>query len=130
MSKFHKQMTPLEVYTAYYNAAKSGDFPCIGDTGRCRYRANGKACAIGVFLPDSVAVHLDTTTSGSIGEVYTYDRCQPFLPKWMSQSLAVKLQTAHDMLAVHLANKVSSAFEFYIKKIRDLLCPEPSTCLD
>jgi hypothetical protein len=47
-------MTPQQIFdTVVRHLLEQGE-PCIDASGKCRYRYNGKMCAIGVLIPDDV----------------------------------------------------------------------------
>lgn len=98
MPTFHNQMTKQEVFDALCEVSKAGGFPSWADIG-CAYRGdNGRACAIGVFIPDDLAAALDANggADADISSGDTHERCRPHLPDWMTREVATAIQSAHD----------------------------------
>lgn len=89
-------MTRQEYFERLRDLSAAGKFPCVIDD-TCLYRGkDGRACVIGIVLPDDVARALDARVARGVSSPYVWKRVRPFLPPDMTQDAAVRLQIAHD----------------------------------
>lgn len=84
----------LDVLT---KASADGEFPAVSDEGVCVYRTDdGRACAVGLLIPD------DEFTENDVGSVLSgefWDTYGDAMPPWATRDQLAEVQNAHDSLA-------------------------------
>lgn len=91
--------TKEEYYAELVRRVDAGLFPSFGEDAStrldCAYRGlDGRACGIGVVLPDAVAERMEGAGVGGF-----YEDIRECLPDWMTCDVAVRLQKCHDDVA-------------------------------
>lgn len=97
MKPLSRDLTRQQLFDALVNVALAGHFPARNAGGTCAYRTeDGRACAVGLFLPAAVARRCDDM-GASVNDERVWETVRPFLPDWMDRHTAAEVQTAHDM---------------------------------